>query len=73
MNNDYFKKMASQLQSRLSKRSNKIVENEMWKKGYAALGRAKEYKQAKKDLKELHTEQYLDKKLLALLHCIEEY
>lgn len=65
---------ASQLQSRIAKRSRKITDNEMWEAGYRFLGnRKQELKETKKYLKLLRDDQQLDKKLLKQMQEMAYY
>lgn len=62
-----YNQYASQLQSRLAKRSAKITENEMWEAGFRYLGRRQQVKETKLYLKQLRADQGMDKKLLHLV------
>lgn len=60
---------ASQLQSRIAKRASKLTENTMWKVGYRSLGRMQDWRESKKIIAALTSEQVLDKALLKLAHA----
>jgi acyl carrier protein phosphodiesterase len=64
-----YSKMASQVQSRLSRRSAQITTSEMWECGFRSLQRYKDMRETKEVLRELRQQQSLDKALLKLAHA----
>lgn len=65
-----FEQFASQLQSRIAKRSGKITATSMWKVGYRQLGRMKDWRECKNTLALLTADQVLDKRLLSVVQEI---
>ena len=61
-----YDQMASQLQSRVARRAADITTQTMWKVGFRALGRMKDWRETKDVLKQLSAEQVLDKRLLRM-------
>lgn len=69
MTQAYYSDMSQQLQSRLAKRASKITMSVMWRDGYKALNRKKDFLETRKALKELDKAQKLDSKLLKLVQA----